>query len=221
MSKTVKRICLSLALFITLVFVVFVFNQTVQVVHSAREISPVLAKVVEWTLVLFYCILLLTPLVLWLRIPKRIQPPLLAEGIEYERFMETFKKRLSRNPRLRNVPLDLHADVGAALQVLDKHADEAVSSAASAVFLSTAVLQSGRLDVLVVLAAQTRLIWRVAHVYYQRPSSESFCSCMQMSPRQRSSLRVWRMWTSMFLSVLFLARRWLPFRECISLQAPS
>jgi hypothetical protein len=174
MSKTVKRICLSLALFITLVFVVFVFNQTVQVVHSAREISPVLAKVVEWTLVLFYCILLLTPLVLWLRIPKRIQPPLLAEGIEYERFMETFKKRLSRNPRLRNVPLDLHADVGAALQVLDKHADEAVSSAASAVFLSTAVLQSGRLDVLVVLAAQTRLIWRVAHVYYQRPSLREF-----------------------------------------------
>ena len=174
MSKTVKRMCICFALFITLVFVVFVFNQTVQVVHSAWEISPVLAKVVEWTLVLIYCILLLTPVVLWLRLPKRMQPPLVAEGSEYERFMLTFKKRLSRNPRLRKIPLDSHADVGAALQVLDKHADEAVSSAASAVFLSTAVLQSGRLDVLVVLAAQTRLIWRVAHVYYQRPSLREF-----------------------------------------------
>ena len=47
-------------------------------------------------------------------------------------------------------------------------------SAASAVFLSTAVLQSGRLGVLVVLVAQTRLIWRVAHVYYQRPSVREF-----------------------------------------------
>jgi uncharacterized membrane protein YcjF (UPF0283 family) len=103
-----------------------------------------------------------------------MQPPLLAEGSEYERFMVTFKKRLSRNPRLRSIALDSHADVGTALQVLDKHADEAVSSAASAVFLSTAVLQSGRLDVLVVLAAQTRLIWSVAHVYYQRPSLREF-----------------------------------------------
>jgi hypothetical protein len=174
MSKTVKRICLCLALFVTLVFVVFVFNQTVQVVHSAREVSPVLAKALEWTLVLIYVILLMTPVVLWLRLPKRMQPPLVAEGSEYERFILTFKKRLSRNPRLRNIPLDSHADVGAALQVLDKHADEAVSSAASAVFLSTAVLQSGRLDVLVVLVAQTRLIWRVAHVYYQRPSLREF-----------------------------------------------
>ena len=65
-------------------------------------------------------------------------------------------------------------DIGAALQILDKRADAAVASAASAVFLSTAVLQSGRLDALVVLAAQTRLIWNVAHVYYQRPSLRDF-----------------------------------------------
>ena len=49
-----------------------------------------------------------------------------------------------------------------------------MTEAASAVFLSTAVLQSGRLDVLVVFAAQTRLIWKVAHVYYQRPSLRDF-----------------------------------------------
>ena len=52
--------------------------------------------------------------------------------------------------------------------------DDVVTSTASAVFLSTAVLQSGRLDVLVVFAAQTRLIWQVAHVYYQRPSLRDF-----------------------------------------------
>ena len=92
MSKTVKRICLSLALFVMLVFVVFVFNQTVQVVHSARELSPVFGKVVEWTLVLIYSILLLTPVVLWLRLPKRMQPPLVTEGREYERFMLTVQK---------------------------------------------------------------------------------------------------------------------------------
>jgi hypothetical protein len=38
------------------------------------------------------------------------------------------------------------------------------------VFVSTAISQNGRLDALMVLAAQTRMVWRVAHVYYQRPS---------------------------------------------------
>jgi Domain of unknown function (DUF697) len=70
--------------------------------------------------------------------------------------------------------LNSTTDIETALQKLDKHADDVVTSTASAVFLSTAVLQSGRLDVLVVFAAQTRLIWQVAHVYYQRPSLRDF-----------------------------------------------
>ena len=41
---------------------------------------------------------------------------------------------------------------------------------ATTVFLTTAVSQSGRLDALLVLAAQSRMVWRVAHLYYQRPS---------------------------------------------------
>ena len=72
------------------------------------------------------------------------------------------------------MPLSTAEHIDAATQLLDKHADEVVASTASAVFLSTAVLQSGRLDVLVVFAAQTRLIWQVAHVYYQRPSLRDF-----------------------------------------------
>lgn len=70
--------------------------------------------------------------------------------------------------------LNSSTEIAVALQILDKQADDAVVSAASAVFLSTAVLQSGRLDALVVLAAQTRIIWQVAHIYYQRPSLRDF-----------------------------------------------
>jgi len=101
-------------------------------------------------------------------------PPAVGEGAEYDRFMIDFKKRLARNPRIRGISLDSPTEIGAALQILERQADDAVVSAASAVFLSTAVLQSGRLDMLVVLSAQTRLIWSVAHVYYQRPSLRDF-----------------------------------------------
>ena len=174
MSTTLKKILLAVAVFIVVLFAIFVFNQTVQIVQSARAVNPVFGTGVMWALIFTYLILLATPLVLWFRLPKRTLPPNSAEGTEFEEFIADFKKRLSRNPRLTGVSLTTREEIDAALRVLDKHADNVVKSAASAVFLSTAVLQSGRLDVLVVFAAQTRLIWKIAHVYYQRPSLRDF-----------------------------------------------
>jgi len=117
-----------------------------------REIPAVFEGTYEWT----SCTASAT--VLWFRLPKKMLPPTVGEGAEHDRFMIDFKKRLSRNPRLRQASLGSDAEVESALEILDKEADDAVASVASAVFLSTAVLQSGRLDVLVVFAAQTRLI---------------------------------------------------------------
>jgi hypothetical protein len=169
-TKTLKRIALLLSTFVLIVFAVFLFNQTEQIVHSARAINVTFGNGVMWGLVFLYCTLLVTPVVLWFKVPKRISPPSVTEGPEYERFIGDFRKRLSRNARLRGHSLTNLDELHAAIRVLDKHADDVVVSTASIVFLSTAVLQSGRLDALVVLVAQTRLIWKVAHVYYQRPS---------------------------------------------------
>ena len=174
MPKTAKRIVRVVSAFILIVFAIFLFNQTMQIVQSARSVNVVFGNAVMWALIFTYCILLTTPLVLWFRLPRRMLPPATTEGAEYDRFLLDFKKRLSRHPRLRGRALDSAMDIESALQQLDKHADDVVTSTASAVFLSTAVLQSGRLDVLVVFVAQTRLIWRVAHVYYQRPSLRDF-----------------------------------------------
>lgn len=172
--SVVKKITLLVSILITLCFGVFVFNQTMQVVQSARAVNPTFGDGVLWGLVFLYSALALTPIVLWFRVPKRISPPATTEGPEYERFMADFKRRLSRNSRLRGVPLNTAEEFEQALRMLDKQADDVVTSASSAVFLSTALLQSGRLDGLVVLVAQTKLIWQVAHVYYQRPSIRDF-----------------------------------------------
>lgn len=174
MTATLRRIAILFASFIVVVFGVFLFNQTVQIVQSARVVNPTFGNGVMWALIFTYCLLLITPIVLWFKVPKRMSPPEIAEGVEYERFMGDFRKRLSRNARLRGMPLSTQEHIESAIQLLDKHADDVVASTASAVFLSTAVLQSGRLDVLVVFAAQTRLIWQIAHVYYQRPSLRDF-----------------------------------------------
>jgi len=174
MSKTLKKIVILLAAFLIVVFAIFLFNQTMQIVQSARAMNVVFGDGVMWALIFLYAGLLVTPFVLWFRLPKRILPPAETEGEAYEEFVAQFRRRLARHPRLRGMALESMSDLESALQVLDKHADDVVTQMASAVFLSTAVLQSGRLDVLVVFAAQTRLIWRIAHVYYQRPSLRDF-----------------------------------------------
>ena len=174
MTKTLRRIAVLIAVFIVVVFAVFLFNQTVQIVQSARTLNVTFGDGVMWALIFLYSTLLLAPIVLWFRVPKRKLPPAESEGPEYEQFIADFRKRLSRNARLRGVSLTSEEELETAICLLDRHADDVVTSMASAVFLSTAVLQSGRLDVLVVLAAQTRMIWRVAHVYYQRPSLRDF-----------------------------------------------
>jgi hypothetical protein len=174
MSTTLRNIVLVLSAFLLVVFSVFLFNQTAQIVQSARNVNGTFGNGVLWALIFVYSALLITPFVLWFRLPKRILPPGTTEGEEYQAFLSQFKRRLSRNPRLRGMALDSSTDLDTALQHLDTHADNVVTQTASAVFLSTAVLQSGRLDVLVVFAAQTRLIWKIAHVYYQRPSLRDF-----------------------------------------------
>jgi hypothetical protein len=55
------------------------------------------------------------------------------------------------------------------LPVLDSLADDRLKASARQVFLSTAVSQNGSLDTLLVLAAQSKLVLRIARVYYQRP----------------------------------------------------
>jgi hypothetical protein len=64
--------------------------------------------------------------------------------------------------------------IESALKVLDAKADEVIRRTASTLFVATAVSQSGALDALMVLAEQSRLIWRVAHIYDQRPILRDF-----------------------------------------------
>jgi hypothetical protein len=49
-------------------------------------------------------------------------------------------------------------------------ADSVVRRTASTVFLSTALMQNGRLDALILLFTQIQMVGRVARIYVQRPS---------------------------------------------------
>jgi Domain of unknown function (DUF697) len=172
MKKTVKTLLLLGSGLVLLSFGVVVVNQTAQIVVLARQAHPVLGTVTLWGLMLTYAGLVGVPVVILLRMPRPLTPPASESGPEFEAHLAELARRLKAN---RRVPIALGSlrdrrDVEQALQALDVEAQAVVKQMATTVFLTTAVSQSGRLDALLVLMAQSRMIWRIAHLYYQRPS---------------------------------------------------
>jgi uncharacterized membrane protein len=170
MKKTVKIIFTFIAAFVLVAFLILVINQTALLVNFASNINPYFGQILLAVLIVFYVVCILVPVILYLKMPKALQPPERAEGLEYDRFMEMLRKRLSANKHLKDNRPKNKEDVDRALKILSKEADSLSSQSAKHVFIATAISQNGRLDGLIVLAVQTRLVWQIAHTYYQRPS---------------------------------------------------
>jgi len=172
MNKTLKKLAILASGLVVLSFVVVVVNQTAGVVQLAKEVHPALGTVTLWGLLIAYGGMIGVPIVIVLRMPKPLKPPASESSPEFSVHLKRLGDRLASNPHVRLAsirPID-RRNIEDALRILDDDADAIVKQMATTVFLTTAVSQSGRLDALLVLAAQSRMVWRIAHLYYQRPS---------------------------------------------------
>ena len=171
MHKPLRTAALSLSLFFVAAFVVFLVNQTVQVVRLADRLHPALGTAVLWGLLFLYAACALVPLLMFFRLPKPLRPPASETSPGFDAHVQALGRRLQGNPHLRNRALSSREDIEAALRVLDGRADEIIRSTGSQVFVTTAVSQNGSLDGLMVLLAQSKMVWQIARVYYQRPTA--------------------------------------------------
>jgi len=176
MAAAWGRLAAVAAAAVLIVFVLFVVNQTAQVVALADRVSPVLGSMVLWTLLAAYAGAVLYIALQYLRLPKPLRPPASADSPAYPRYLAALKERLRRNPAVQGMPLETEADLAAAMEVLGRKADEVTRSTALQVFLMTAVSQNGSLDALAVLAAHSRMVWQIAHIYHQRPTVRELVS---------------------------------------------
>jgi hypothetical protein len=170
MRRTLLNAALLLALLILVSFVVFLVNQTVQVVALAHRLHPALGTTVLGGLLLVYAICLFVPVFMLMRLPKPLIPPATDQSPEFERHLMALSCCLRKNPLVAGQPLATRGEIEEALRVLDARADAIIQQTGSQVFVTTAVSQNGSLDGLIVLLAQSRMIWRIAHIYYQRPT---------------------------------------------------
>jgi len=170
-DRTFVRLGWAILAFFALAFLVFMVNQTVDFVTLVSSgWSPEAGRVALWVLIGAYVALLALPTFLLLRLPKPLTPPDSDQGPEFEAYLDGLRRRLEGNARLAEVPLGSRVEIETALTSLSGEADNEIRSSAGGVFLATAISQSGRLDAFLVLGALTRIVWKVSHVYWQRPT---------------------------------------------------
>ncbi len=165
-----KTIVFFASVLIIFFFILFVINQTAQVVQLAEKVTPSFGNLVFWGLLIIYAVLILVPVFLFLSLPKSLLPPRRDDVPEFSAYLAALKKRLASNSHLKGLELSSRQHVEEALSILGKKSDEIIQQTASAVFIGTAISQSGRLDAFLVLSAQSRMVWRIARIYYQRPT---------------------------------------------------
>ncbi|OPY04090.1 MAG: hypothetical protein A4E67_02527 [Syntrophaceae bacterium PtaB.Bin038] len=170
MYSTVKNVALAAGGVILFFFVIFVVNQTAQLVSLADRVSPAFGTAVLWLLLGLYAALILATAAFLLRLPKALVPPATEVEPEFSRYLDALRKRLAANPRLKGHDLSDRAGIENALAALGRECDAVIRDSAAAVFVSTAISQSGRLDTIFVLTAHFRMVWRIASVYSQRPA---------------------------------------------------
>jgi len=164
------RITVGIGVLLAVGFLVFLIAQVLVLADFAARIHPGLGQGVAVGLGLLFLGLVSYPVIAILRLPAPLRPPAEAAGPAYDRHLDELRRRLRHHEKLQDHALRDTAEIDEALQVLDADVDELIQDEATRIFLMTAISQFGKLDAVVVASLQVRLIWRVAHTYYQRTS---------------------------------------------------
>ncbi|ALT78799.1 hypothetical protein [Paucibacter sp. KCTC 42545] len=170
MSKSIKHLLLALAILLALYAGASVLATLSQLANAADRIYSGAGQYLFWALTALFAGLAATPCLLYLRLPKPLIPPADRSEPAFSIYQADLLVALRRNPLLAGSPLNTPDDLPAALSLLNAKADEEALQAASATFVSTALMQNGRLDGLLVLLNQLRLVYRLMAVYHVRPS---------------------------------------------------
>lgn len=164
-----KRILLPLSVLVIIAIALIIMRETIEVVAIAAAVQPVFGQILLWSLLLTYTACILIPLIAFLRLPKGLLPPSPDDRDAQMTFRETLAKRLRSNRNLTDRQVTPETIEPALLELADLARQRTVQ-AATVVFVSTAVSQSGRLDGLMVMVTHCRLVWQIAHLYWQRPA---------------------------------------------------
>ncbi len=165
-----RRLIVGFAVLITVCLVSLLIAGVTSLISLADRIHPIAGTIVFWSICAAAGFFALYCAIAYARLPAALVPPERDSGPEHDAYLQALRLRLAANPGTRDMPLATNEDVEGAVGRLSVEADSVVRRTASTVFLSTALMQNGRLDGLVVLFTQIQMVGRIARIYVQRPS---------------------------------------------------
>jgi len=165
-----RRIIIPLVVLTTVCVLSLIVAGVTSLISLADRIHPVAGTIVFWSFFLAAGFFTLYCVIAYARLPAALIPPEETSGPKHDAYLQALRARLAINPRTHDLPLVTPEEIEHAVGHLSNEADKVVRRTASMVFLSTALMQNGRLDGLVVLFTQIQMVNRVARIYVQRPS---------------------------------------------------
>ena len=165
-----RKLIVAVALLITICLISLVIAGVTSLISLADRIHPVAGTVVFWSVCITAGFFALYCAIAYAKLPAALTPPEEDSGPAYDAYLLALRARLAANARTRHMPLDTREEIENAVRHLSAEADSVVRRTASTVFLSTALMQNGRLDGLIVLFTQIDMVRRIARIYVQRPS---------------------------------------------------
>ena len=169
-NSSARKIIIALAVLVTVCLLSLIIAGVTSLISLAERIHPVAGSIVFWSVCLAAGFFALYCAIAYARLPAALVPPEEESGPKYDAYLQALRVRLAVNPRTRGRPLATEEEIESAVGHLSAEADSIVRSTASTVFLSTALMQNGRLDGLIVLFTQIQMVGRIARIYVQRPS---------------------------------------------------
>jgi len=169
-NSSARKIIVVLAVVITVCLLSLIIAGVTSLISLAERIHPIAGTIVFWSVCLAAGFFALYCVIAYAKLPAALVPPEEESGPKYDAYLQALRVRLAANPRTRSKSLATAEDIENAVGHLSAEADSIVRRTASTVFLSTALMQNGRLDALILLFTQIQMVGRVARIYVQRPS---------------------------------------------------
>lgn len=148
MSKSMRRIVVAFTALLLLYVCIVLVGNIIQIADAADRIHLGAGQPVFWILISTFLITATSPFYLYFKLPKALVPPSESSGPEFEKYLVQLRQRLSTNPRLIGIPLESQEEIQSAIEILAKESDKVIRETATAIFVSTSIMQNGRLDVL-------------------------------------------------------------------------
>lgn len=177
MKRKLKVLTLFVASLVILLFVITMINQIAIFSGYVGGFNEAAGQATRIVLSVLLLLVLVLPLWFYLRLPAQLSWPADGNPQAEKEYRKKLAEQLNRNRYVRaeNLTVD-ETNIDDALNILDAEAHKELKQSASVIFVSTAVSQSGKLDAFIVFALLVKMVWRIAHIYNQRPSYSGLVS---------------------------------------------